>query len=76
VQRYLERIDAYDKRGPHLNAVLQINPRAREIAKGLDAERSRTGLRSPLHGIPVAVKDNIDVSDPCETIPISSRETP
>jgi Asp-tRNA(Asn)/Glu-tRNA(Gln) amidotransferase A subunit family amidase len=63
VQLYLSRIDAYDKNGPHLNAVIQINPRALEIARFLDQERRTKGLRSPLHGIPVAVKDNIDVVD-------------
>ena len=59
----LARIDAYDKKGPRLNAVIEINPRALEIARALDAERRRSGLRSPLHGIPIAVKDNLDVSD-------------
>jgi Asp-tRNA(Asn)/Glu-tRNA(Gln) amidotransferase A subunit family amidase len=63
VQLYLSRIEAYDKKGPQLNAVLQINPRAIEIARALDQERKTKGLRSPLHGIPVAVKDNIDVRD-------------
>jgi len=63
VTLYLARIAAYDKKGPRLNAVLEINPRALEIARALDAERRATGLRSPLHGIPIAVKDNLDVSD-------------
>lgn len=43
--------------------MIQINPRAREIARALDQGRKTKGLRSPLHGIPVAVKDNIDVVD-------------
>jgi amidase len=59
----LARIDAYDKKGPRLNAIIELNPRALETARALDAERRRSGLRSPLHGIPIAVKDNIDVSD-------------
>jgi len=63
VTLYRARIEAYDKNGPKLNAVLEINPRALEIARALDAERRATGLRSPLHGIPIAVKDNLDVSD-------------
>ena len=63
VQLYLNRIEAYDKKGPRLNAVIEINSHALEIARALDAERKARGLRSPLHGIPVAVKDNIDVSD-------------
>ena len=63
VQLYLNRIDAYDKNGPRLNAVLAINPRALDTARALDAERRAKGVRSPLHGIPIAVKDNVDVSD-------------
>ena len=59
----LARIDAYDRKGPRLHAVIEINPRALETARALDAERRRSGLRSPLHGIPIAVKDNVDVSD-------------
>ena len=58
----LARIDAYDKKGPRLNAVIEINPRALETARALDAERRRSGVQ-PLHGIPIAVKDNLDVSD-------------
>jgi len=63
VQLYLNRIEAYDKKGPKLNAVLAVNPRALEIARALDEERKTKGLRSPLHGIPVAVKDNVDTVD-------------
>jgi Asp-tRNA(Asn)/Glu-tRNA(Gln) amidotransferase A subunit family amidase len=63
VRLYLSRIEAYDKHGPRLNAIIQINPRAIEIARGLDEERRTKGLRSPLHGIPIAIKDNIDVAD-------------
>lgn len=61
VQLYLARIEAYDQRGPALNAVLTPNPRALEVARERDAERARSGLRSPLHGIPIAVKDVVDV---------------
>src|SRR4051812_26876393 len=63
VTLYLARIDAYDKKGPRLNAVIEINRHAVEEARALDAERKSTGLRSPLHGIPIAVKDNFDVRD-------------
>jgi hypothetical protein len=63
IRLYLNRIDAYDKHGPRLNAVIEINRRAIEIARALDEERRTKGLRSSLHGIPIAVKDNIDVSD-------------
>jgi amidase len=63
VQMFLARIDAYDRKGPSLHAVLTINPKALETARALDAERKAKGPRSPLHGIPIVVKDNIDTSD-------------
>ena len=63
VRLYLNRIEAYDKQGPHLNAVIEINRHSIEIARALDEERRTKGLRSPLHGIPIAIKDNIDVAD-------------
>lgn len=63
VQQYLKRIAAYDKQGPKLNAVLQIHPKAVEIARALEEERRTKGRRSPLHGIPIAVKDTVDVKD-------------
>jgi len=63
VRLYIDRIEAFDKLGPRLNAVIAVNPRAGELAQALDTERRATGLRSPLHGIPLAVKDNIDTVD-------------
>lgn len=63
VKLYLARIEAYDDQGPALKAVIEINPNALETARALDEERRVTGLRSPLHGIPVAIKDTIDVKD-------------
>jgi amidase len=63
VQLSLARIDAYDKRGPRLNTVLALNPKALEQARALDAERKRQGPRSPLHGVPVVLKDNYDTYD-------------
>jgi len=60
---YLERIAALNLRGPELRAVIEINPEALEIADRLDAERRTSGPRGPLHGIPVAIKDNIDTRD-------------
>ncbi len=63
VDLYLERIEAYDKRGPALNSIITLNPRARERAQELDEEFTRTGFVGPLHGIPVIVKDNYDTRD-------------
>lgn len=63
VEFYLNRIAAYDDRGPSLNAVLTLDPNAREEAAALDAERRRQGPRSPLHGIPILLKDNIGTAD-------------
>ena len=62
VQLYLNRIDAYDKKGPKINAVITFNPKALEEARALDAERKTKGRRSPLHGIPIVVKDLVDVA--------------
>ena len=61
VELYLKRIDAYDKKGPAINSVITINPKALEEADRLDAEFKRSGLTGPLHGIPVIVKDQFDV---------------
>ncbi len=61
IDLYLARIAAYDKAGPKINAVLYLNPDAKSEAKALDEERKTKGRRSPLHGIPVVIKDLIDV---------------
>jgi amidase len=63
VQQCLARIAAYDDHGPKLNAVLTLNPKALEQARALDVERKSKGARSPLHGIPVLLKDNFDTFD-------------
>lgn len=57
---YLKRIEAYDAAGPKIHAVVTLNEKALEQARALDAERAATGPRSPLHGIPVVLKDLID----------------
>ncbi len=56
VTQYLIRLGLYEDR---LNAALYVNPRALEEADGLDRERAQGRMRGPLHGIPVALKDNI-----------------
>ncbi len=63
VELSLARIAAYDETGPQLNAVMQLNPNAIETARALDAERRDKGRRSPMHGIPVVLKDNFDTAD-------------
>jgi amidase len=63
VQICLARIRAYDKQGPSLHAIITLNPKALETARALDAERKSKGPRSPLHGIPIVLKDNYDTSD-------------
>src|SRR5258708_6180360 len=63
VEKYLARIDEIDKRGPAINAVIEINPDALAIADALDKERREKGPRGPLHGVPVLIKDNIDTAD-------------
>ena len=63
VEKYQARIDEIDKRGPAVNAVIELNPDAAAIANALDQERKERGPRGPLHGIPVLIKDNIDTAD-------------
>ncbi|MCU1693263.1 MAG: Amidase [Frankiales bacterium] len=60
-QGYLERIKALSVGGPHLNAVQVVNPDALKDAAAADAKRKAGGPVGPLLGIPVLVKDNIDV---------------
>ena len=60
-QAYLDRIAAIDRSGPRLNSIIEINPSALADADRLDVERAHGRVRGPLHGIPVLLKDNIDV---------------
>ncbi len=64
---YLKRIQAVDKKGATLNAVLELNPDALAIAASMDAERKAGKVRGPLHGIPVLIKDNINSGDKMQT---------
>jgi Asp-tRNA(Asn)/Glu-tRNA(Gln) amidotransferase A subunit family amidase len=63
VTRYLARIEAYDRGGPRLNAIIAVNPRAIADAEALDRERREKGVRGPLHGIPIVIKDNFETAD-------------
>ena len=63
VDAYLARIQAYDQAGPRLNTIVMLNPRARDEADALDLERAEKGVRGPLHGIPILIKDNYDTAD-------------
>ncbi|OLC50802.1 MAG: hypothetical protein AUH43_04070 [Acidobacteria bacterium 13_1_40CM_65_14] len=64
---YLNRIQAIDERGPHLNSVIELNPDALAMAQAADASRRRGRVLGPLHGIPVLLKDNIDTGDKMQT---------
>ena len=63
VQRYLDRIEAVDKRGPAINALILVNPAALATADSLDAVQSRGGALGPLHCVPTIVKDNFETHD-------------
>lgn len=64
----MARIDAYECKGPAINAIILTNPRALEEADRLDAVLKETGkLSGPLHGIPVMLKDNVDTYDMATT---------
>ena len=60
VQQYLTRIATYEDR---LHAAITVNPHALEDADALDRERAQGRVRGPLHGIPIALKDNIHTTD-------------
>src|SRR5687768_5325313 len=59
---YLQRIADVDDAGPRLASVIELNPRAEDEARALDAERQAGKIRGPLHGIPILIKDNVDVA--------------
>jgi amidase len=66
---YLARIAALDQNGTDggVNAVIELNPDALNIAAHMDRLRARGDVRGPLHGIPVLIKDNIDTGDKMQT---------
>ena len=64
---YLNRIQAIDEHGPHLNSVIEINPDALAQAHAADSLRRRGTVLGPLHGIPILLKDNIDTGDRMQT---------
>jgi Asp-tRNA(Asn)/Glu-tRNA(Gln) amidotransferase A subunit family amidase len=61
VQMYLDRIAAYDKSGPAINAIISLNPTVLEEADRLDAVFRASGFAGPLHGIPLVMKDQADI---------------
>jgi amidase len=63
VEQSLARVAAYDKKGPSVNAIITLNPRALEMAKERDRMFARGEVMGPLHGIPIIVKDNYDTAD-------------
>jgi len=60
VERYLDRIDRYDRNGPELNSIITVNKAASDRAAELDELQEREGFVGPLHGIPVPVKDQAE----------------
>jgi len=67
VRTYLDRINQIDMSGPELNSIIIVNPDALTIAEELDREMKAGKFRSPMHGIPVILKDNIDTGDSMPT---------
>ena len=63
VSQYLRRIDAYDKKGPAINALILVHPDALKTADSLDARFKKEGLTGPLHCVPMIVKDNFETRD-------------
>ncbi|MES0076704.1 amidase family protein [Mesorhizobium sp. M0058] len=63
VDAYLARIEAYDRKGPCLNAVIRLNEFVYDAAAALDDERRAGRVRGPMHGVPIILKDNFATSD-------------
>ena len=60
VEQYIKRIEADDKQGAALNAIVMVNPRALEVADDLDRRFRQSGPVGPMHCVPVIVKDNFE----------------
>ena len=67
VRSYIARIEAFDRAGPRVNSVIELNPDAAAVARERDLERRAGKVRGPLHGIPVLLKDNIATADRMQT---------
>lgn len=63
VMAFLDRIDAYDDRGPMIQSIIALNPNALKEARELDAEANAGRFRGVLHGVPVLIKDNIETRE-------------
>src|SRR5450759_549525 len=66
-REYISRIIALDQNGPGVNAVIELNPDALEMARHADKLRKKGIVLGPMHGIPVLLKDNIDTGDTMQT---------
>ena len=73
---YIDRIAAVNQRGPAINAVRSLNPEALHEARVSDLARRTNSVRGPLEGLPVLLKDNIDVAGMPTTAPRSCSSTP
>ncbi|MER9978168.1 amidase family protein [Mesorhizobium sp. M0085] len=63
VDAYAARIEAFDRKGPCLNAVIHLNEFVHDAAAALDEERRAGRVRGPMHGVPIILKDNFATSE-------------